>query len=148
MEPRHVIAGAGAAIVVGAWGTWMTVRSGFGQIDLSGLETDDGKLTAGLGAVVIVIALARMADRTRAIVAGLASAAAAVVAGLDYADLSNRAEQVSSEYVRASVGWGLWLVIVAGIIGVGASISAWPKRSDVSPAAPGEMWAPPSAEPH
>ncbi|MGD9704214.1 MAG: hypothetical protein AB7Q42_20175 [Acidimicrobiia bacterium] len=129
MEPRHVTIGAGAAIIVGSWGTWMAVRSGFGQIELSGLETDDGKLTAGLGVLVVLAAtLMKLSGKGRALVTGLAAAAAGAVAAYDYSDISNRVEEVNSEFIQASVGWGLWLVLIGAIVGVAAAISTWPRE--------------------
>lgn len=123
----------------------MTVRSGFGEIDLSGLETDDGKVTAGLGVLLILLGVTRVSDRTCSIVAGLASAVVGVVAAFDLSDVSARVSEVDSDYVSASTGWGLYVVVIAGIVGMIGSIRAWPRRGRLPPERSSDVWAPPTS---
>ncbi len=87
------IIAAAAAVIGGSLGPSVTASSAFGSISVAGTD-GDGVITAGAG----VIALLGFAG------AGLLGAYHVFTATDNIADVSN-------DFVRASVGWGLWLVV-------------------------------------
>lgn len=101
---------AGAALVIGGIAPWATVSSIFGTVNVAGTN-GDGWIVIVVGALTIFLfAIARTtAVRVLRIVAG---AVAVLVAVIDVANVQRVAQQ-STDLAEASVGWGLWLCLVA-----------------------------------
>jgi hypothetical protein len=111
--------GAGALVMLGSLLPWATVSSAFGQISLAGTE-GDGKFTLGLGAAIIVGFVGGWVW-----LQGPAALGALGLSAYHVVDVSNNAAEVDSDFVRASVGWGLWLTFIAAIVAVVAAGMFW-----------------------
>jgi hypothetical protein len=120
-----IAAGAVLATFVGLVGPW--VKTIF--IDISGLDTDDGKLVAGL-AVVAAVALVVHAKHTvrekrplwPLITLILSGGLIAVVAIYDWSDIEGSTSDSELEGL-AKVGWGLWLDAIAGVVLAAAAVA-------------------------
>jgi hypothetical protein len=114
----------GAAVVVGSLLPWGTVTTVFGSVSIAGTE-GDGKITLALGGALVLIAVLEMVGQISASkwVLGLVAAGAAGVAGYDWLNISQRLGEVQSEYARASVGIGLQVAALGGVLAlVGALV--------------------------
>jgi hypothetical protein len=126
-ELRPWLIASGAAVVVGSLMPWISVATAFGSVSVSGTE-GDGVITLGAGIVAAVLSALR-----RRLAALIVFALTALVAGYDVVTVSQQAEDVTTDYVRASVGWGLWLTLagaVAGFILAWASAAGRPRLDD------------------
>jgi hypothetical protein len=115
-ETRPWVIAAGAAVAVGSLMPWVSVTTGFGSVSVSGTE-GDGVFTLGAGIVAAVLGALR---KRLAVLIVLAIAAA--VAAYHVVNVSQRAQEVTTDFARASVGWGLWLVLAGSISGL---VLAW-----------------------
>jgi hypothetical protein len=136
-----IMAGLGGAVVaVGSFLPWITARTPFQTVNRSGLEGGDGTITLVLGIVIIVLVAVRLMRPQAAAPSGigilLAAAGAAVVAGIDLADINNRIEtaQGASALVQASVGVGIWAIFVGAGLSVIGSLSIISQRRRLGPA--------------
>lgn len=116
--------GAGT-IMLGSMLPWATARSAFGQISMSGLE-GDGIVTLVLGAALGLAAWLRHHQRGWQITAAVGSALVLFVGILDYVTIGSI---VGDQYATASVGPGVYLVILGAALVGGASIAALSARS-------------------
>lgn len=111
-------------VVLGSVLTWVTVEAVTGDsLSESGLE-GDGVITLILGLGIGAIAFLALSDRaTRRwlITSTVLAALCLVVAIIDIADVSS-ADDGTGGLVTASVGIGLWLVLVGSITGLIDSI--------------------------
>lgn len=115
---------AGVLAIVGCFGAWVTVEAGmFGNISVNGFgqvsgavnaspdEVKDGVLVAIFAAIVIVFGVIRGLGKIP-----LAASIVTVVMGvLSLATTIYDVSDAGSEISGASVGWGLWLCLVASI---------------------------------
>ena len=104
----------GVLVVIGAGLTWVTVDIGFAVFSTTGLDTNDGKLTAAAALVMIaagiLLAVTRGTIRTVAGVAGLAATVfAAIVLINDYLDVRERIADTPADQATATVGIGVWV---------------------------------------
>lgn len=98
----------------------------FGNIDVSGFDAGDGKLTAGAAVGALLLIFIGLQNRSSgqllggAIVAGIGLA----VAGYDLVSVSDQVSNFDSEFARASTGYGLY-VCAGGFVlcGVGAMLA-------------------------
>ena len=119
-----IIAGGGLLAIIGSVLPWGTVRSAFGQVDVSGTE-GDGVLTLVLGLVVGALGLSSLAGARRvlAIVALLPTVGIAGIAAYDLANITEVADELSGSFVQVSAGPGLWVVLAGAAVAlVGAII--------------------------
>jgi hypothetical protein len=112
---RTAVLGTAVAMVIGGIGTWAT---GFGQ-SVNGFDRD--------GAIVIVCAVliglaVVVAKRALAILAAVAALASAATAIYDLQDIQGKIEGIS-------VGWGLWLSVVASVVAVLLTVALVRDRS-------------------
>ena len=108
---------AGAVITAAATMVWATASLGVFSVSFTGTK-GDGRITLVLGIVVAVAGLlAAVSRRPRpwAIVAVVAGATTAGVAGLDVIDLRRAVVNATPE-MSISVGMGLWLTIAAAVV--------------------------------
>ena len=128
MEDRRLVSGilalvGGALMVLGSVLPWAQVTSVFGSVSLNGTE-GDGKVTLVLGLVVAVLGLVALANH-RAKLHILVPILGLIGGGVGLYDLlnvSSKFESVSSEFVRPSVGIGLYLVILGGGVALVAAL--------------------------
>ena len=109
---RPWLIAAGIAVALGSLMPWATASTGFGSVSAAGTE-GDGVFTLCAGGIAALLAGLRRRGQTLVLFA--------VAAGLGIYhvyDVSQRAETISNEFVRASVGWGLWLVVASSVAGV------------------------------
>ncbi len=118
------IAPIGAVLTaIGSVLEWASVDTGFGTtITKSGLDAD-GVLTLPAGLLfggLALSALLKVWSMGRMIGALVVAALVALIAVVDIADVSSRFSDLESQGfdVEASVGIGLWLVLVGAILGV------------------------------
>ena len=103
----------GALVMIGSFLPWVTIMSGFGQIDLAG-TSGDGIFTIGGGAVIALGAFVSLDRPTSGWwFVGLLGLAAA---GFGAWKIVNIAEALdNTETIRSSVGYGLYLVVIGGV---------------------------------
>jgi Protein of unknown function (DUF2510) len=132
-EPSRIIAAVGAAaVVVGSLGPWATASTPFGSIDVNGTE-GDGKVTLILGAVALGFILLR-----NYLVAMILSAIAGAILVFDFLDVSRTIGDVDNEFIKTSVGWGLFVGAIGGVLAFVGSLLLWRAgRVGSSPAASG-----------
>ena len=109
---------AGAVIAAAATMTWATASLGVFCVSFAGTE-GDGRITVVLGIVVAgagLLAAVTPRPRPWAIVAVVAAATTAGVAGLDAIDVRRAVGDATPE-MSISVGTGLWLTIAAAVVG-------------------------------
>lgn len=105
-----IVALIGAAVVIiGSFMTWVTVSAGPISVSAGGMEE------GGDGVITLIVAIAAAAaaiflkERARMISILVGGAVVVLVAVIDIFDI------VGEDLVDASVGIGLWLVLVGGI---------------------------------
>lgn len=110
----------GAMMAVGSLLPWMTARSGFGTIEVSGLD-GDGIITLVAGAVVALVAfvsLDRPTGMPGKLVIQALGAIGFLVAVMDGMAANDRIAEMTSEVVVASIGAGLYVVGLGGVAAV------------------------------
>ena len=129
----------GLVIVIGSILPWATAQTVFGSISKNGTE-GDGKITLATGIIILLCGIAILVSEKYSGWVGLAviaSSASMVVAIIDLVDVSRKLSGISNQYVTASAGIGLYIVLVGGMIGiVSALVSAVrvkPARNYVCP---------------
>jgi hypothetical protein len=115
----------GLLIVLGSFLPWLTATAPFvGTITRNGMEGGDGIITLILGVLTILIGVSQLtATRMPAllqrssIVTGAITGAVAIY---DYVEVQRRIEDVKeqSELISASVGAGIWTLIVGAILAI------------------------------
>jgi hypothetical protein len=125
----------GGLVLLGSFLPWATVKTAVlsspASLSVSGTD-GDGVITLVLGLVIVGIGLVCLTSRPRLwLVSLIAGCAAALVAVIDIVDVGNRVGEIESDYLHASVGVGLWVVLVGAIIAV---VGAWFLRTGRSTA--------------
>lgn len=111
-EVRPWVIASAAAIALGSLMPWASVTTAFGSISVAGTE-GDGVLTLAAGIIAAVLGALR--KRFGLLIVLVLTVA---IAGYDVINVSRQVDEVSTEFARASVGWGLWLVLAASIAGL------------------------------
>lgn len=124
--------------MLGALLPWGRVVTVFGTISVSGIDGGDGWITLLFGAALLTLALVgrtRGSGRPYAI-AGLVCSAIVLLVGLvDLLDLSRAAgDEGMGSFVDVRIGIGLPLTVLAGLVGLAATILA---LLPINPALPG-----------
>jgi hypothetical protein len=118
--------GAVAALVVaiGSLGPWAKVDTVFGTISVNG-TSGDGPLTIAAAGLVLAGFLSSVW-----VLRWVGAIGALAVGGYDLINASSRFSDLNAdnEFARASVAWGLWLVVAAAALAIVAS-ALTPKRS-------------------
>lgn len=115
---------AAALTILGALLPWATIQTVFGSVSVSGVDDGrDGTLTVFLGLILGVVALVALVRRSRGVAVGVTAIVIGVLVGLigviDVVDVSRVADDVNAEgFARASVGVGLWLTCLSGVLAV------------------------------
>lgn len=127
--PSLLVAGGGAALVIGSFLPWITATAALiGTITRSGMEGGDGWISLGLGAALVasgVSAYQRLERKgTEAIV--LCVLATALIA-FEWSDVQSRVDEMASDYSFGSIGIGLYLM-AAGVVAAFAGAMQLRKR--------------------
>jgi hypothetical protein len=122
-ELRPWLIASGGAVVLGSVMPWVSVATGFGSVSVAGTD-GDGVITlvAGIAAAILSAVRKRLAAL---IIFGVT----ALVAGYDVINVRQTAADVSTDFARASVGWGLWLTLAGALAGL---VLAWISAADTS----------------
>lgn len=126
----------GVLVLIGSALTWVTVDLGFATFSSTGLDTNDGKLTAAAALVMIAAGIAfaftRGLVRT---VSGFVGLAATVFASIvlinDYLDIRERIANTPADQAIATVGVGVWVSSIGCILALVAfaAVIALDRRS-------------------
>jgi hypothetical protein len=108
---RLVLLLAAGAVILGSVLPWATVTTVFGTISLAGTE-GDGIITL-IGGVVAGLAVLIRRFRLACLAFGLTAA----IAVYDITNVNRSIGDIDSEFVRTSVGYGLWIIVAAAIVG-------------------------------
>jgi hypothetical protein len=117
---RAMLIGA-AAVVLGSFLPWATVSTFIGSVNVFGTE-GDGVLTLFIGAVLAFVAFRALSPGiTRgatifAIVACLILFAIALYDFIDIQRVASDLSSVSDDVASASVGYGLWIVLIGSAV--------------------------------
>ncbi|MGC1211579.1 MAG: hypothetical protein WA890_10005 [Micromonospora sp.] len=136
-----VVLGAGVAAIVGSFMPWAKIIAPIlGTMTLSGVDGSDGWITAALGLVIALYGgfslRGQRMPMAAPILAGLASVALLGIGVWKIVDLHSTAADMRarmsgeddllgigkamSDAVHVSVGAGLWLLTLAGLVGAAA----------------------------
>jgi hypothetical protein len=151
--PAGLAAAAAVLTMVSSTMTWATMRAfGFVEYSVAGMDpTQHGRLTFGLGILVGLAAVGLAARpgghaaRLLATVTGVTGLAIALVALIDIGYLRAGGLFAGSGIEgTTAIGLGLWLVLVGGLLALGAALCARPGRRAARVAAdpPAERGAP------
>jgi hypothetical protein len=115
----------GVLIVLGSFLPWLTATAPLvGTISRNGMEGGDGIITLVLGVVTILIGVTQLTAtnlptlvQRSTIVTG---AITGIVAIINYLNVQRRIEDVreESELIAASVGAGIWTLIVGAVLAI------------------------------
>jgi hypothetical protein len=108
---------AALVIVIGSLGPWAKVDTVFGTISVNG-TSGDGPLTIVAAGLVLAGFLSSVW-----VLRWVGAIGALVVGGYDLVNASSRFSDLNAdnEFARASVAWGLWLVVAAAVVAIVAS---------------------------
>lgn len=118
--PWGLVVAGGSAVVVGSFMPWLTITTGLGQLERSGVDGGgDGLFTAGAGVALVLLGLAARSGSTRAKRIGVLVVAGAlgVLTYFEFSWVQERIDEVSG-LVNGELGAGLY-VIAAGVVGAG-----------------------------
>lgn len=114
-------------VIVGSFMTWISVDLGFQSFSSSGTDNIEGKLTAGAGVVLVLVALALASGVPGARSASALGVAAAVfgsvVLMLEYLDVRERIAEAEGTIATATVGLGVWVTAIGAALSLVAA--AW-----------------------
>jgi DNA-directed RNA polymerase subunit RPC12/RpoP len=114
---------AAGAIIIGSFMAWATISVLGESVSNSGMD-GDGAITLIIGVALALVAFWGLRTGVRrgiAIFALVAALLVVVVAVIDINDVQDFMPEISRSLVEPSVGPGLWLVLVAGIVASVAS---------------------------
>jgi hypothetical protein len=115
----RLIAIAGAILVIiGSLLPWATVDTPFGSVSKNGTE-GDGVISLILGVFIILGALFRFnRPGNRPWIAFVFAVLALALGIFEYVDISSDASSISGGFVDASVGIGVYVVILGALLGL------------------------------
>jgi hypothetical protein len=119
--PSWIALAASGLVVLGAFGPWASMMSVFGRLDVSGFDGGDGKITALIGASLVILFWVRTTATIR-VVRAVMAACVAVVGLIDLGNINHVIDASSSEYARVSVGWGLWGTLLGSAVAFALAI--------------------------
>jgi hypothetical protein len=134
-----MVIGGAAALVLGSTMPWMHVRGPrvSDATTASGMNIGDGRITVVLAMLLAVLAAGILTGRMQRIggtkVAAMgvlvAGAAAVAVTAVDIADVADRASRLGVPAgAVTSVGSGLWLCFLGGVLAVAGGLMAFANR--------------------
>lgn len=134
MNGKQLVAILGAVgMVAGSFMDWLTASAGFVSVSAKGID-GDGKITVVLGLLVLVLLMSKGNAKGAAVLSGIAAA----VTVYEVYHANQKMHEVAGDGVRASVGTGLWVLLVGSVL---AMVAAWSWHSEGKvgvPTDPGE----------
>jgi hypothetical protein len=126
----------GAALILGSFLPWAKAISIFGTIEVSGFDGGDGKLTAVVGGIIVLLIVATMQTRGRQVF-GVTLALAVIggaIAMYDWVNVNSKVNEANSSDAafRAQVGIGIYLCIAGAVMTLCASIAALKRPANPS----------------
>jgi len=117
---RYIAMAGGALVIIGSFLPWIKAYTAFGGLSRTGIEDGgDGILTLIFGVLIVVSALIDVRKpKSRALLAVAFSVAVLILGFVDLSSISDRINSVNSQWVRGSIGEGIYVVIVGGIFGL------------------------------
>ena len=121
--PSFVAIGAGILVALGSLLSWASVSAGIINVSVAGTN-GDGKVTLvfGILAVIAVIVFIKIPKVLWVAGAGVAFLVALGVSIYDMIHISSTSVGNSVIQANVSIGIGLWLCLIASILGVAASV--------------------------
>lgn len=113
---RLALAG-GVIVAAGSILPWGTVMSGFGQVEFAG-TSGDGMITIVMGAIVALLGFVNLEHPASGAVRGSIVLLGVAAVGLAANVIGNISSLTATEYTRTSAGYGLFLVIIGGVVAV------------------------------
>lgn|GEM_PF-5012236 len=116
-------------LVVGALLPWVTVASVFGSISVNGYE-GDGIITGGIGLLILISALLTKgkAGKRYSVASAILGVIATLLVFWKISDVGSLAAE-NTDYVRTSVGSGLYLSAVGTILIIVGGLQRTPKMT-------------------
>ncbi len=130
-----VLLACGLLGVIGSLAPWASVELFGLSRSVNGTDASDGKLTifcAGVVAVMGVLIALRVGHLWTSIVGLVFAVFTALIAFADFGQINGNYGPLKDEHVPdgvVSVGYGIWLVIFGGVLGIAASIVAMVRRT-------------------
>lgn len=133
LAPIAVLLG-GILYAAGSALPWITITAAFvGTVTKSGLEGGDGIITICLGIVLALVGLAHVIGSKAAGSRGALILVALIAVGFAVYEITSVNERIAGLDVDiralASVGIGLWMMVVGSIVATLAAISIKPRQS-------------------
>lgn len=129
----------GAAFAAGSFLPWVTATGGFVSVSRSGMEGGDGMITVFLGVALALLGLTRLQRPGlpgNRLVMVLLGVIAIGVAWFEGTTIQTNIAALTSVYVTASVGVGIYVMGVAGALVVLTSMFGEPAEPPVADATP------------
>jgi preprotein translocase subunit YajC len=127
--PALLQLGCAIAVIVGAFGPWLSGSVVFGSLTNHGSDNPDGKLVLAIGVAAAFVAIAELMGVTHPLLPAISFIifCFAVIAGIvDFRDIQDRVNSAPAGVV-ASIGWGIYVVLIGGIVGAIVSLVRIPK---------------------
>ncbi len=111
----------GLLVIIGAFLPWEEARNMSFSETVNGIEGTDGVVTLVLGIWIIIGCLINFKKpQSRAYGTGVLAVIALFLGLVKFFAIQDDVEQLESMFVEASVGEGMYMVIVGGILGLSA----------------------------
>jgi len=113
----------GALIAIGSFLPWITASTILGTLSRSGLDGGgDGIFTLGAGVIVALlgglVVSGRPVTRVTRVVLWIVVALFTLIWILDFSDIRDRVDLVTSDFASGSVGAGMWVMAAGAIVTV------------------------------
>lgn len=112
---RLIGLGGAGGLALGSVLPWASVQSVFGSITVNGTD-GDGVLTLACGIIAIIGFAVR-----KPLLALIPSAIGLAIGLFDLIDINRNIGEVETDFARASIGYGLWLLVAGGVVAVVAA---------------------------
>ncbi len=111
----------GLMIIIGAFLPWAEANVFDYSETMNGIEGTDGVIVLVLGIWIIIGSLINFKKpQSRAYGTGVLAVVALFLGVVEFTDIRDDVKQLESMFVEASVGEGVYMVIVGGILGLSA----------------------------
>ena len=108
----------GGLSLLGSLLSWAQVTIFIGTVGVAGTE-GDGKITLATGLVLGIGGVLQLTNsRAGRPLAAVGAILTLLVAAIDLVTLSSRIGELASDFAQVSVGVGLWMVLVGGVLGL------------------------------
>lgn len=126
MVYRYVAIVGGVLVILGSFLNWVSVSAGPFAESKNGIE-GDGKITLILGVLLIVGAVIALKKPGRPWVALVFSVLALLMGIFEYIDISGDVSDIKDLGLSASVGIGVYIVILGALVGLVSSVLKAPE---------------------